>query len=115
MWISGGPSVQLLAQVAHVGLDDVRIAVEVVAPHVIEDLRLREHEARVLHEVPQQVELGRGEPQRLAGAPHLVGVDDHLEVRELERPRRRVARPTVRRRIAWTRAMTSARVNGLVT
>ena len=85
MWISGGPSaIQLLAQVADVGLDDVRVTVEVVAPDVVEDLRLGEHQARVLHEVAQQVELGRGEPQGLTGAPDLVRVDDHLEVRELQ-------------------------------
>src|SRR3954449_11231433 len=63
--------VQLLAQVAHVGLDHVRVALEVVAPDVVEDLGLREDEPRVLHEVAQQVELGRGEPKRLTGSPGL--------------------------------------------
>src|SRR4051794_11617344 len=35
--------VDLAAQVGDVGLDDVRLPVEVVVPHVVEDLRLRQH------------------------------------------------------------------------
>src|SRR5271165_1226562 len=46
--------VDLAPQIRHVGLDDVDIATEVVAPHVVEDLRLAQHGARVDHEVAQQ-------------------------------------------------------------
>ena len=60
VWISGGPElVDLLAQVADVGLDDVGVAVEVVLPHVVEDLRLRERPAGVEHQVAQELVLGR--------------------------------------------------------
>src|SRR5215211_1400084 len=37
--------VDLLAQVAHVDLDDVGIAPELMAPHLVEDLLLRDHPA----------------------------------------------------------------------
>src|SRR5262245_46543440 len=50
--------VELAAEVAHVGLDHVRVAAEVVAPDVLEDLRLREHTSRIEHEEPEQGELG---------------------------------------------------------
>ena len=64
--------VELLAQVADVRLEDVRVAVEVVVPDMIEDLRLGQHPARVEHEEAQQVELGRGQLDRDPVAPHLV-------------------------------------------
>src|SRR5688500_8773379 len=53
------PGVQLAAQVADVRLDDVVVAVEVVLPHVVEDLLLRKHPLRVEQEVAQQSELCR--------------------------------------------------------
>ena len=64
--------VQLAAKVAHVGLDDVRVAAEVVAPHVLEDLRLREHSAWVEQEEAEQGELGRRELDRRVAAEDLV-------------------------------------------
>src|SRR5439155_2654258 len=51
----GGRDVDLLPQVVDVRLDDVRLALEVVVPHVIEDLGLRQHPARVGEQEPQQV------------------------------------------------------------
>src|SRR6476660_5391196 len=53
--------VDLLAQVADVELDDVRLALEVVLPHPVEDLRLGEHHPLVAHQVAQQLELGGGQ------------------------------------------------------
>src|SRR4051812_37296313 len=50
--------VDLLAQVADVELDDVRLALEVVLPHAVEDLRLRQDDPLVAHEVAKQLELG---------------------------------------------------------
>ena len=77
-------AVDLLAQVADVGLDDVGIAVEVVVPHVVEDLALGQDPAGVLEQVPQQVELGGRQLDERALAPDLVGLVVHLEVRERE-------------------------------
>src|SRR5215212_8647591 len=48
--------VEFPAQVADVGLDDVGVAAEVVAPHVLEDLRLGEHAPRVEEEIAQKRE-----------------------------------------------------------
>src|SRR2546430_4051826 len=76
--------VELPAQVAHVCLDDVRVAAEVVAPDVLQDLPLREHPARVEEEVPQQRELRRGQIDTCAGAVHLVPRLVERHVREGE-------------------------------
>src|SRR5580698_3227341 len=50
--------VELLAQVADVGLDDVGVTPEVVVPHVIEDLALRQHPPGVEEKEAQEAELG---------------------------------------------------------
>ncbi len=81
----GAVAVDLLAQVADVELDDVRVAAEVVAPHPVEDLRLRQHPARVEHQVAQQVELGRGELHEFLAAVHLAGVLVHDQVTDRDR------------------------------
>src|SRR4051812_42381756 len=52
--------IELLAQVADVGLEHARVAAEVVLPHVLEQLRAGEDAARVEHEVAQEAVLGRG-------------------------------------------------------
>ena len=76
--------VELAAQVAHVGLDDVRVAAEVVAPHLLEDLALREDAARVEQEEPQQVELGRHQLDARVRAKDLVAplVENEIAVAE---------------------------------
>ena len=56
--------VELLAQVADVGLEHARVAAEVVVPDVVEQLRAGEHAARVEHQVAQQPVLGRGQVDR---------------------------------------------------
>src|SRR5207248_4226088 len=76
--------VELLAQIAHVGLDDVRVAAEVVAPDVLEDLALREDAARVEHEVAQQAELGSGQLDPGVAAQHLVPLLVEHEIGEAE-------------------------------
>src|SRR6516165_3217807 len=76
--------VELAAQVAHVGLDDVRIAAEVVPPDVLEDLSLREHTARVEQEEPEQVELGGGEVDAVLAAEDLVAALVEEEVAAAE-------------------------------
>src|SRR5262249_58954771 len=69
--------VDLLAQVADVQLDHVRLAAEVVVPDPVEDLGLGPHPARVAHEEPQQLELGRGELDQLAVPAYLPGLLIH--------------------------------------
>src|SRR4051794_13099551 len=76
--------VQLLAQVAHVGLQHARVAAEVVLPHVVEDLRAGEHAARVEHQVAQQPVLRGGQLDRRAGARDLARVLVELEVLEAQ-------------------------------
>src|SRR5215831_9020524 len=65
-------AVDLAAEHGHVRLDDPGVAAEVVVPDVVEDLHLRQHPVGVAHEVPQQLELGRGELDGLPGPPHLM-------------------------------------------
>src|SRR3954452_16004246 len=66
--------VELLAQVADVRLDDVRVAAEVVVPHVVEDLPLRQHPARVQHQEAEELELCARELDRLVAATDLAGL-----------------------------------------
>ena len=51
-----------LREVADVHLDDVRVALEVDAPHVVEDLGLRRDVAVLAHQELEQRELARGQP-----------------------------------------------------
>ena len=83
----GSFGVDLLAQVRHVGLDDARFAAEVVLPHVVEDLGLREHASRIQHEVAQQLELGRRKRNFLAGLADLVRILVELDVGERKQAR----------------------------
>ncbi len=78
--------VELLPQVADVGLDDVRVAAEVVVPHVVEDLALRQHAARVQHQEAEQLELGARQLDRLVAAPHLARLLVERQVGEAHRP-----------------------------
>src|SRR5579875_1651138 len=76
--------VDLAAQHGDVRLHDPGVAAEVVVPDVVEDLHLGQHPVGVAHEVAQQLELGGGELDRLAGAPDLMAVLVQLEVGELQ-------------------------------
>src|SRR5215207_2024553 len=58
------PDVDLLAQIRHVQLNNVRPPAEVIAPHPIEDLRLAQHAFGVAHHEPQQLEFRRGQQQQ---------------------------------------------------
>ena len=106
--------VELLAQVADVGLDDVRVAAEVVVPDVLEDLRLREHAARVEHEVAEQRELGRRQRDRRLAAEAPRGAPRRGRGRRSGARRRAGRRPSGGGSPA-TRATISARLNGFVT
>src|SRR6266508_1649278 len=59
---SGFLDVDLLPQIADVGLHDRGVAAEVVVPDMVEDLALGQDPARVGEKEPKQVELGRGQP-----------------------------------------------------
>src|SRR5690606_10466309 len=75
-----GVLVELAAQVRDVGLHDAGVAVEVVLPDVVEDLRLRQHAVGVEHEVAQQLELGWGELDLVVADRDLVRVLVHREL-----------------------------------
>src|SRR5262245_42718621 len=72
--------VDLLAEVADVQLDDVRLALEVVLPHPVQDLRLGEHHPLVAHKVAKQLELGGGQVHLDTAAGDLVAVLVQLQV-----------------------------------
>src|SRR5664280_3161206 len=76
--------VELLAQVGDVDLHDVGLAVESRVPHRIQDLRLGDHPPRVRGEEHEEVELGGGQGDRLAGTPDLVSVEVHHQVVEAD-------------------------------
>src|SRR4029079_6985825 len=82
--------VELLAQVADVRLDDVLVAPEVVVPHVVEDLSLRQDTAWVQHQEPEQLELGAGQLDQGVAATHLTCL---LVARQVGDPHRAVGTP----------------------
>src|SRR5690242_14299273 len=79
--------VELLAEVADVGLEHARVAAEVVLPGVLEELRAREDAPGVEHEVAQEPVLGRGELHVLPRPRDLVRVLVELDVLEREAAR----------------------------
>ena len=62
----------LAAQLAHVHVDRARVARERVAPHALEQLVARQHEAAVVEQLPQQVELLRRELDLLVADARLA-------------------------------------------
>jgi len=87
-----GPT-ELAPPLADVDVDDVRRALEVRVPHVVEQLGARHELARAPREVLEHRELARGQLDRRAGARHGVRrrVDDELAGRHPRRPPRRPA------------------------
>ena len=106
--------IDLLAQVAHIRLEHAGVAGEVVAPHVIKQLRAREDAARIEHQVPEQAVLGGGELDRLAGARHLARVLVELQVRERQPPRLLGQRARAAQDVAQA-GDSSSMLNGLMT
>jgi hypothetical protein len=82
MWLLRG-CLELLAQVADVDVDRARVAIGRVAPDRAQQLLAVEQPARLVHQAGQQLELGEGEPHRLAGQRDLA-----LRAVERDRPRR---------------------------
>ena len=66
--------IDFAAQVRDIGLDHVAIAAEIVVPHVVQNLGLRQHHFLVLHQVAQEVELGGRKLDELTGFGDLMGV-----------------------------------------
>ena len=71
---------ELGAQTADVHVDRARAAVVVIAPHLLQQLRAREHPARMLHQVFEQFEFLVGQIDRDATQVRgvAVGVHDQL-------------------------------------
>ena len=66
--------VELLAQIADVGLQHAGVAAEVVVPHVVEQLRAGEHAARVEHQIAQEAVLVAARRRVAAGTTAVVVV-----------------------------------------
>src|SRR5699024_7946809 len=79
-----GP-VDLVAQMADVDLDDVRVALEVDVPHRLEDLTLGDHVAGVLGQEGEQRELPRRQLDLDLAAPHPASRRVDVQVTELQR------------------------------
>src|SRR5581483_3848009 len=62
-----------------------RVAGEGVAPHTLEQLVAREHEAAVVEQLPEEVELFRRELDLLVGDVHLAPAGVDVEVAVLDR------------------------------
>src|SRR6266536_1069390 len=73
---------ELAPELAHVNVHCAGVAREGVAPHPLEQLVAREHEAAVVEQLPQEVELLGGELDVVARHRHLAaaGVDAQLAV-----------------------------------
>ena len=80
---------ELAPQLANVDVDGPRVAREGVAPDPLEQLVARQHEAAMVEELPEQVELLGGELHLLAGDGHLTAarVDGELAVARARRSR----------------------------
>src|SRR5438105_3897564 len=83
--------IELAAQVADVRLDDIRVAAEVVAPHILEDLPLRQHPSWIQEEEAQQRELGCRQLDRRLASEHLVPTLVQHQVREAKDVARQLA------------------------
>ena len=86
-----------------------------VAPHALEQALAREHAARPLDHVAEQLELLVGEADLLAAVAHDVGVELDLEVLVAVALRRLAAAASARRSATRQRAASSFRLNGFTT
>src|SRR5262249_24486964 len=87
-------SIDLLAQVADIDLDDVVVALVIESPHGVEDRLLRVNDAHPAHQELKQRELARGElDDRFATAAH-ASSSVQLEVADPEHGPRHLAAAT---------------------
>src|SRR5581483_9217803 len=92
---------ELATELADVDVHRPRVAGEGVAPHTLEQLVAREHEAAVVEQLPEEVELLRRELDLLVGDVHLAPAGVDVEVAVLDRLALAVA--PLRRRTAQHR------------
>ena len=92
---------ELAAQLADVDVDRARVAGEGVAPDALEQLVARQHEAAVVEQLPEQVELLRRELDLLVADARLAAAGVDAQVAVLRSPRSRGSRRSgvARRRI----------------
>ena len=103
--------VDLLADVADVDLDDVRVALEVGAPDLVEQLGLRDDRVGAAHQQLEQRELARGEiDRRRRRARHCRAAGSSVRSADREHGRARGVPP--RRSSARSRATSTTNENG---
>src|SRR5829696_2036176 len=76
---------ELPPEVRHEHLDGVRDGERVVAPHLVEQLLARDHQALVAHQVLEQLELPLGQLHPAVAAVDLVRVRVERQVAHLQR------------------------------
>ena len=94
--------VELVAQVADVDLDDVRVALEVVVPDVVEDVALRHDLALAAQQVLEQRELARRQVDSAPAPPRGRRVEPEVAGLEHGRPLGAPRRTSARRRATST-------------
>src|SRR4051812_1361710 len=76
---------ELAAQLADVHVDRARVACEGVAPHALEQLVARQHEAAVIEQLPEEIELLRRELDLFLADAHLAPARVDVQVAVLDR------------------------------
>ena len=104
--------VDLPTQERDVRLDNRRLTIEVVTPHVIEDLRPSHHVTGIAHQKPEQLVLGQGELNDFSPRDTWCASLSRMRSRQT-RSWDSVDFPE-RRRIASTLATSSSTLKGLV-
>src|SRR5258708_7617711 len=77
---------ELAPEIRHVDLQGVGAGAEIVAPHLLEDPRAGEDDARVADEQLQEPELGAGELQLALAAAHLHRLQGEHQLAHLQDP-----------------------------
>jgi len=77
-------AVERLAEPPDVDVDGALVDIGIVAPHRVDELVAREHPPGMLHQEPEEAELGRAERDRAAAARHLELGEIHLDVADPE-------------------------------
>jgi hypothetical protein len=96
-----------------VDIDRVFVDLRRLAPHAVEQLRAREHPARLLQEIFEQPELGRAEVDVANAPPHPPRLPVKIEIARTETLGDPLGR--LRRKSARTRAISSGTEKGLTT
>lgn len=73
-------AIDLLAKIGDVRFDDGRVPAPIVLPHVIENLRLGQHAAFIVHEVAKKLVFGGAQVDWPSGSGHVVRVLVDFEI-----------------------------------